>query len=122
MIDKIMKDLLFCLFAYFSIAYFVEYALSEKNIISCFILIVCLISSFVNFIIYDIDRLKAKYGKKRIDEKALIKWGLCGGGCGGIIAMVLLKHKINNGILWLVNIIGIILPVVITAFAKGDLS
>ena len=66
--------------------------------------------TLITFIIYGIDKLKAKNGGWRIPEKTLILMSLLGGGLGGIIAMNLFRHK-TSGEHWyftVLNVLGVI--------------
>ena len=47
----------------------------------------------VTFLAYALDKRRAKKGKWRISEKALLTLSLLGGAFGGFLAMRLLHHK-----------------------------
>lgn len=45
------------------------------------------------FIVYGLDKLKAKYHKWRISEKTLLLLAIVGGAYGSYLAMILFHHK-----------------------------
>ncbi len=49
--------------------------------------------SVITFIVFGIDKLKAKKGKRRIKEKTLIWLCVFGGALGGFIGMYFFRHK-----------------------------
>lgn len=52
--------------------------------------------AFINvftFIVFAMDKKKAKYNKWRIPEARLLFFSLIGGSLGGLLAMNLLRHK-----------------------------
>ncbi len=74
--------------------------------------------SIITFIVYGVDKLKAKAGAYRIPEKVLLALSLLGGAPGGIIAMRLFRHKTGRehkyfGVL---NALGVIIHVAIAIF------
>lgn len=60
---------------------------------SMFICIYLLILNFITFIVFGLDKLKAKKHKWRIKASTLL--GLCflGGSLGGLIGMYTFRHK-----------------------------
>lgn len=72
--------------------------------------------TLITFIVYGIDKLKAKNGGWRVPEKTLLTLSLLGGGLGGIIAMNLFRHK-TSGEHWyftVLNVLGIIIHAALT--------
>lgn len=67
------------------------YSSYEKLIITFIISI-----NLVSFLIYGLDKLKAKTDRWRIPEFNLLLLGLLGGGIGSIIGMVIFKHKLSK--------------------------
>lgn len=61
-------------------------------------ILLCILAgmSFVTFIIYGLDKLKAKLGKWRISEKTLLLCALCMGGPGALLGMYLFRHKTKH--------------------------
>jgi len=55
-----------------------------------------LIASTVCFALMGIDKSRAKKKKWRISEKTLFTFAIIGGACGGVIAMILLRHKTRH--------------------------
>ncbi len=47
----------------------------------------------LSFLIYGLDKLKAKYHKWRISEKTLLLLAILGGAYGSYLAMILFHHK-----------------------------
>ena len=60
-----------------------------NNIISCYILGI----NAVTFIVYGIDKLKAKRGKWRIPESTLLLLAAIGGSIGAWLGMKVWHHK-----------------------------
>ena len=73
--------------------------------------------SFVTFITYGVDKLKAKMHAWRIPESVLLLLSLLGGGIGGSLGMLIFNHKTRHVSFVLVNTLGVILQVVILALA-----
>ena len=64
--------------------------------------------SVISLTLYGVDKLKAKNGGYRISEKILLLSSLLGGGAGGLIAMLLFRHKTKHWYFYLVNLVAII--------------
>lgn len=52
-----------------------------------------LIQSLITFIMFGIDKWKAKYGKWRIPEATLLLMAACGGSIGALLGMSVWHHK-----------------------------
>lgn len=52
------------------------------------------IINLISFLIYGLDKIKAKKNSRRISETSLLGLGLIGGSLGGLMAMVVFKHKL----------------------------
>ncbi len=52
-----------------------------------------IIINIINFIMFGIDKAKAKKNKWRIPESTLLGLSLIGGSLGGIMAMTSFRHK-----------------------------
>lgn len=63
--------------------------------------------SFVAFVMYFADKQKAKKGKWRIPEKALLGIGFIGGAVGALAAMQVFRHKTKHYYFYLINILGL---------------
>ncbi len=55
-----------------------------------------LVINFFAFVLYGIDKRKAKYGQWRISEKTLIGVAVIGGSAGAILGMCLFHHKTRH--------------------------
>lgn len=62
-----------------------------------------LILSLICFIMYGVDKSRAKRDKWRIKEQTLLVTGLCGGALGGLIGMLAFRHKTKHWYFYLVN-------------------
>lgn len=84
-------------------------------------LIVFLVGSLFAFVLYGIDKRRAKRGAWRISEKALLLTGLLIGAPGALAAMQLLRHKTKHYYFYAVNILGLVLQVgaVVLLFLKA---
>ena len=67
--------------------------------------------SIVAFILYGVDKSKAKREAWRIPEAVLLGWGFFGGACGALCAMKAFRHKTKHWYFWAVNILGLILHI-----------
>ena len=72
--------------------------------------------SFVTFIVYAVDKWKAKRGVWRISEKALLLLSFFGGAAGGYLAMNLVRHKTKKWYFHFVNVVGLIWQVTLLAY------
>lgn len=80
-----------------------------KAYILALIVFACI--SFVAFVVYIIDKIKAVNGRWRIPEKVLLCLSFFGGGIGSYLAMFLARHKTRKVYFHVVNILGIALQV-----------
>lgn len=74
------------------------------------------IMSLAAFILYAVDKKKAKKGKWRTPEATLLGVGFCGGAIGALLAMNALRHKTRHWYFWVVNIVGLLLHITIVAW------
>ena len=74
-----------------------------------YLLIVCAAMSLLAFVFYGADKLKAKKGAWRVPEKVLLGLSFFGGAPGGILGMLLFRHKTKHWYFWLVNFLGLAL-------------
>lgn len=65
--------------------------------------------NMVNFILYGIDKNRARKNKNRIAEKTFYTLGLLAGGIGGLLGMKVFHHKTKHLSFYIVNILGLIL-------------
>lgn len=80
-----------------------------KEFVSCCILIYIGILSLITFILFDIDKQKAKKHKWHIPEKALLGMCLIGGFVGCFLGMQALRHKTKHWYFYAVIIISVAL-------------
>lgn len=57
------------------------------------------------FILFDLDKYKAKRHKNRISEKTLLLLGAMGGPVGGLLGMATFHHKTKKPHFWLIFIL-----------------
>ena len=51
------------------------------------------VANIIAFLAFVLDKLFAKWERRRIPEYVLLLLGLCGGATGGYIAMLLFRHS-----------------------------
>ena len=68
--------------------------------------------NLITFIMFGLDKSKAKRGVNRISEKTLLGISLIGGAFGGLLGMLVFRHKTKKlsfkllfGIVLLINVI-----------------
>lgn len=66
-----------------------------------------LILSLVAFVLYGIDKRRAKRRAYRIPEVTLLSLGFFGGAVGALAAMQTLRHKTKHWYFYAVNILGL---------------
>lgn len=72
--------------------------------------------SVTAFILYGVDKSKAKKKKWRIKENTLLVTGICGGAFGAVAGMMFFHHKTRKPLFWTVNIVGAVIHVVLLYF------
>lgn len=72
--------------------------------------------SLITLILYGVDKLKAKLGAWRIPEKVLLGFSFFGGGLGGVIAMLLFRHKTRHWYFVAVNLLGLALQIALLVY------
>lgn len=70
--------------------------LSNFNSQEIYFLAYLLLINIITFISYGIDKSKARNKSWRISEFTLIFISIIGGGLGGLVAMVVFKHKLSK--------------------------
>lgn len=63
--------------------------------------------SVIAFLLYGIDKLKAKAKRWRIPEATLLGIGILGGAPGALLGMMAWRHKTRHWYFWAVNFIGL---------------
>ena len=66
-----------------------------------------LVLSLVSFVIYGVDKHRAKRRAYRIPEAALLSLGFFGGALGALAAMQMLRHKTKHWYFYAVNVLGL---------------
>jgi len=61
-----------------------------------YLLIILLSINLVSFVIYGIDKWKAKHDKWRISEMTLLTLAFCGGALGSLLGMYVFHHKTQH--------------------------
>ena len=79
-------------------------------------LIVIGVISVINFFAYALDKLKAKLSWWRIPEKTLLLTSFFGGAVGGVLGMLLFRHKTKHWYFVFVNAIGLIWQVALLCY------
>lgn len=59
--------------------------------------IVCGVMSFAAFVLFGMDKSRAKRGLARFPELTLLTLAALGGAVGALLGMLLFRHKINFG-------------------------
>ncbi len=70
-------------------------------------LIIIAAVSLVAFVMYGIDKAKAKRHAWRIKEIVLLGLGFCCGAPGALLGMVVFHHKTKHFYFWVVNFLGL---------------
>jgi uncharacterized membrane protein YsdA (DUF1294 family) len=84
-----------------------------KTILAISFCLIVIVMSLIAFVLYAIDKVKAKRGAWRIPEAVLLGWGFFGGAIGALCAMKMLRHKTKHWYFWVVNIAGLVLHIAI---------
>lgn len=69
-----------------------------------------IILNLINFILYGIDKYKAKHDMWRISEKTLLTLSIIA-GMGGFLGMEIFHHKTREKKFYLANLIGMALTI-----------
>jgi len=62
------------------------------------LIIYLIVVNIIAFVMYGADKHKAKKGKWRISEKALICIAVIGGSIGALFGMYIFRHKTKHGL------------------------
>ena len=69
-----------------------------------------IILNLINFVLYGIDKYKARHNKWRISEKTLLTLSVLA-GLGGFLGMEIFHHKTREKKFYLANLIGMALTI-----------
>ena len=72
--------------------------------------------SLIAFLLYAIDKDKARRHAWRIPEKTLLGFGILGGAAGAVLAMLLFRHKTRRRMFWSINLLALALHAAILCF------
>lgn len=70
--------------------------------------IILAVISVIAFILYGVDKGRAKRQAWRIPEKVLLGFSFFGGAAGGILGMLAFRHKTRHWYFWAVNLVGLL--------------
>ncbi len=68
----------------------------RKTALTDILLIALLVWNLVVFLLYGVDKAKAKRGSRRIPEKTLLWCAFLLGGIGGMAGMLVFRHKTQH--------------------------
>jgi len=74
------------------------------------------VMSLITFILYGVDKGKAKKGKWRISEKVLLLFPVFGGAIGGLLGMSIFRHKTKHWYFVLINVLFALIYIALLAF------
>jgi uncharacterized membrane protein YsdA (DUF1294 family) len=69
--------------------------------------------SFMTFIVWGIDKSLAINNQRRVPEKWLFALIIIGGALGGLLGMVVFRHKTKKTIFWVVAILACLVHAVL---------
>ena len=75
------------------------------------------IMSLIAFILYGVDKRKAKKQLWRIPEAVLLNFGFFGGSIGALLGMKTFRHKTKHWYFWFFNIFGLLWQIAIPVLA-----
>ena len=81
---------------------------------------ILIVGSLISFILYGLDKSKAKKKAWRIPEKVLLLWGFLCGSVGALAAMQLFRHKTKHFYFYFVNILGLAWQIVALYFLAAN--
>ena len=91
--------------------FFEQLVAMKQEVLLIIVMALIAVMSIVAFILYGVDKRKAKREAWRIPEAVLLGWGFFGGACGALCAMKFFRHKTKHWYFWAVNILGLILHI-----------
>ena len=74
-----------------------------------FVYIVCV--NVITFLLYGVDKWKARKGKRRIPEKTLLALAFVGGAAGALVSMYFFHHKTKKAKFYLLVPLFLILQI-----------
>ena len=79
-------------------------------------LVILLTVGFLTFLVYTIDKQRAKRGAWRVSEKNLLLLSFFGGAAGGYCAMHMVRHKTRKWYFHFVNLLGLAWQLTLLAY------
>lgn len=73
--------------------------------------------NFITFLIYAVDKDKARKGKWRVPESTLLLFAAIGGSVGALLAMLLLHHKTKHPKFYILVPLFLVIHIAIAVFA-----
>ena len=67
------------------------------------------VASAITMALYGLDKLFARMGARRIPERTLLFASFIGGALGGLVGMILFRHKTRKPRFFTVNILSLLL-------------
>ena len=75
--------------------------------------------NLIAYILYAADKRRAQRGEWRIRERTLLLFGFLGGALGALAAMKQFRHKTKHNSFWIVNALGLIWQLALSAQLLG---
>ena len=76
--------------------FFEQIIAMKQEILLIIVMAAIAFMSIVSFILYGVDKSKAKREKWRIPEAVLLGWGFFGGAVGALCGMKVFRHKTKH--------------------------
>ena len=78
-----------------------------------YILIYFVLINLISFVLFFIDKQKAKKDRWRIEEKTLHIWSFLGGAAGSLAAMMIFHHKTRKPVFVAITLIALLVNIFI---------
>ena len=91
--------------------FFEQLVAMKQEVLLIIVMALIAVMSIVAFILYGVDKRKAKREAWRIPEAVLLGWGFFGGAIGALCGMKVFRHKTKHWYFWAVNILGLVLHI-----------
>ena len=84
------------------------------------VLIYYSVMSVIAFLLYGMDKGRAKMGQWRIRESVLLGVSIIGGATGALLGMKAFRHKTKHGYFWGVGFVSLILQGFLALYLKKN--
>ena len=84
------------------------------------VLIYYSVMSVIAFLLYGIDKGRAKMGRWRIRESVLLGVSIIGGATGALLGMKAFRHKTKHSYFWVVGFVSLILQGFLALYLKKN--